>query len=65
MQDVIINDEVVAEECSLRIGGNVKSPSRQTDKTRTLYFMFLNKPPTVCATISMMTLIRSLRCMIT
>lgn len=67
VEDVIVDDEVVAEECGLDrnewSSSQIKSAKRSNG--RALYFMFLNRPPTVCITISMITLVRSLRCVIT
>lgn len=65
MEDVIVDNEVVAEERGLNLGKREISGLTKRSNRRALYFMFLNRPPTVLATISMITLVRSQRCVIT
>jgi hypothetical protein len=52
VEDVIVDDEVIAEERGLNRSKRQIAESTKRSSRLALYFMFLNRPPTVLATIS-------------
>ena len=65
MEDVVVDDEVIAEERGLNRSKRQIVESTKRSDWRALYFIFLNRPPTILATISSIAAVRSQGYMIT